>query len=193
MSAQLGAVGFVGSEYTGRKARWQLPHRTHCSAFWNPQHQSFGSSAGLLNQLSKGLRGRIPRMAGEDRRSSKIAFPFVACCLLTSRAPCIEASMAEATASQPPVGVRGSAQSPSDALGSQCVAEKGTFRWQTYGRYRNQYWGLCAYIRMHTSSYKGSLTKNQNHSLPIKTQMFWLVEIFVLPIPNNHPSWRSFG
>lgn len=38
---------------------------------------------------------------------------------------------------------------------------------------------------MHASSYKGSLLKN--HSLPLKTQMFWSVETFVLPDPNNHP------
>lgn len=38
---------------------------------------------------------------------------------------------------------------------------------------------------MHASSYKGSLLKN--HSLPLKTQMFWSVETFVLPVPNNHP------
>lgn len=82
VSAQLGAVGSLGKE------RRQLPHRTHCSAFWNPQHQSVGSSARLLHQLSKGLRRRAPWMTeGDPRGSSKRALPSVLCCLLTSRSP----------------------------------------------------------------------------------------------------------
>lgn len=88
VSAQLGAVGSLGSGYAGRQGETTATTPDSLLRLLEPAAPICWFFCPLLHQLSKGLRRQAPWMTEEDPRgSSKRALPSVLCCLLTSRSP----------------------------------------------------------------------------------------------------------